>query len=162
MAANDPALQGFANAAGNYCKLIENIDPMDCRTCLATMAALLPKLNEAATGLPAVAGQTVHTGGPEFNARFELFSRIRSALGKLDSYRLEFDRADEEQDLSGSLADDFTDIYFDLRYGMDLLESQPDQPEIASASWRTSYDVHWREHLKGATVQLDTLLSSLC
>jgi len=161
MDANNTSLQRFTEAAASYCRLIEHIDPMDCRTCLATMAALLPQLDQAAQRLPPVETTAVHTGGPEYNARFELFSRIRSALGKLDSYRLEYDRPDEEQDLSGSLADDFTDIYFDLRYGLDLLEAQPDGTAMAAASWRTSYDVHWREHLNGAAVQLDTLLNSL-
>ena len=161
MDANNPTLPRFTEAATSYCQLIENIDPMDCRRCLATMAALLPQLNEAARQLPTVATTAVHTGGPEFNARFELFSRIRSALGKLDSYRLEYDQPDEEQDLSGSLADDFTDIYFDLRYGLDLLDAQPNGAEMASASWRTSYDVHWHDHLRGAAEQLKKLLASL-
>ena len=153
--------QAFAEAAGGYCRLIENIDPMDCRTCLATMAGILPQLGAAAEQLPATAPDSVHTGAMEINARFELFSRIRSALGKLDAYRLEYDHSDDEQDLSGSLADDFTDIYFDLRYGLDLLAAHPDDPELASASWKTSYELHWQEHLQGATRQLDTLLKSL-
>lgn len=153
--------QAFADAASSYCQLIENIDPMDCRTCLATMAGILPKLGTAAEQLPATAPDSVHTGAMEINARFELFSRIRSALGKLDAYRLEYDHPDEEQDLSGSLADDFTDIYFDLRYGLDLLAAHPDKPELASSSWKTSYELHWREHLLGATRQLDILLKSL-
>jgi hypothetical protein len=160
MSSNDTQ-QRFADAASSYCQLIENIDPMDCRTCLATMAGILPRLGSGAEQLPASEHDAVHTGAMEIDARFELFSRIRSALGKLDSYRLEYDHSDNEHDLSGSLADDFTDIYFDLRYGLDLLATQPDDPDLASASWKTSYDLHWREHLNGATQQLDTLLKSL-
>jgi hypothetical protein len=161
MDANDPTLLQFTSAAKGYCRLIENIDPMDCRTCLATMAGLLPQLGEAAEKLPMVPAEAVHTGSPEFDARFSLFSRIRSALGKLDAYRLEYDHPDEEQDLSGSLADDFTDIYFDLRYGLALLETHPDEPAKATDSWKTSYELHWKEHLDGATRQLDQLLKSL-
>ena len=153
--------QVFADAAGSYCQLIENINPLDCRTCLATMADILPRLGSAAEQLPTIAPDSVHTGAMEINARFELFSRIRSALGKLDAYRLEYDRSNDDQDLSGSLADDFTDIYFDLRYGLDLLTTHPNQPLLASASWKTSYELHWQEHLQGATRQLDTLLKSL-
>jgi len=153
--------QQFADTASGYCQLIENIDPMDCRTCLATMAGILPQLGTAAEQLPTTSHDSVHTGAMEINARFDLFSRIRSALGKLDSYRLEYDHSDSEHDLSGSLADDFTDIYFDLRYGLDLLASHPEEPELAGASWKTSYELHWQEHLRGATRQLDTLLNSL-
>ena len=159
-AKEDVSLQ-FESAANGYCRLIENIDPMDCRACLETMATLLPQLEQAAHRLPVVPAEAVHTGSPEFEARFKLFSRIRSALGKLDSYRLEYDHPDEEQDLSGSLADDFTDIYFDLRYGLALLETHPGEPKIAAASWKTSYNLHWREHLDGAIRQLDKLLKSL-
>jgi len=137
------------------------MDVTDCRACLAMMARLMPQLAEAAEQLPAVPSESVHTGSPEFEARFAMFSRIKSALGKLDSYRLEYDGPDEEQDLSGSLADDFTDIYFDLRYGLDLLDADPEAPEVAAASWKTSYDLHWNDHLDGARRQLADLLSKL-
>lgn len=161
MDANDPGLARIAETARKYCTLIETMDVTDCRACLETMARLMPQLAEAAERLPAVPSESVHTGSPEFEARFAMFSRIKSALGKLDSYRLEYDGPDDEQDLSGSLADDFTDIYFDLRYGLDLLDADPENPEVAAASWKTSYELHWSEHLVGARRQLAELLSKL-
>jgi len=161
MDANDPGLTRITETAREYCTLIENMDVTDCRACLGMMARLMPRLAEAAEQLPTVPTESVHTGSPEFEPRFAMFSRIKSALGKLDSYHLEYDGSDEEDDLSGSLADDFTDIYFDLRYGLDLLETDPGQPEVAAASWKTSYDLHWSEHLDGARRQLAELLSKL-
>ena len=161
MDANDPKLTRMAATAREYCDLIENMDTTDCRACLTTMARLLPRIGAAAEQLDAVPAEAVHTGTPNYDARFGLFSRIKSALGSLDTYHLEYDQPDDQLDLSGSLADDFTDIYFDLHYGLALLQEDPMQPELATASWRTSYELHWSEHLTGARHQLDALLKRL-
>lgn len=161
MDANDSKLTQMASAAREYCDLIENMDVTDCRACLATMSRLLPRVGHAAEQLDPEPSATVHTVSPDYDARFGLFSRIKSALGSLDSYRLEYDHPDNQQDLSGSLADDFTDIYFDLRYGLGLLESEPMRPQLATASWHTSFRLHWQEHLTAARGQLDDLLKRL-
>ena len=161
---NDSRLTQMIATAREYCELIENMDTTDCAACMSAMSRLLPRLERSAEALPESSELTVepvHTSTPDYEARFDLFSRIHTALGKIDSYHLEFDHPERADDNSGSLADDFTDIYFDLRYGLDLLDTHPEDPSLAVASWKTSYDLHWREHLRGARPQLTNILATV-
>jgi hypothetical protein len=155
MDSEDPLATPMVAAAREYCELIEHLDMQDCDTCLCRMARLLPRLHAAVTALPRTNGDAVYAGVQTLDSRFDLFSRIRAALGERDAYLLEFDRSQEDR--SGSLADDFTDIYFDLRFGLDLVESEPAQASAALASWRRSFDLHWGQHLVDAERQLYAL-----
>ena len=91
----------------------------------------------------------------DLDERFELYSHLRRVLGERDSYWLEFDAAPEEMHMSGSLADDLTDIYFDLRYGLDLLDEV--WPQRAAQAWQSTYRLHWGQHLVDAERHLYAL-----
>ncbi len=54
----------------------------------------------------------------------------------------------------GNLADDLTDLYFELQRGLDLLDLNTTQPLSALSLWRTGYQLHWKEHLESALQQL--------
>jgi hypothetical protein len=144
--------------ARDYCALIEVVgegkhDP----TWLEQMSALLPRLHAAIVAL----------GGPEdvpgrdlkadLDARFELFTRLRGLLGDRDAYWMEFDVAQDGQTMSGSLADDLTDIYCELKHGLRELDGDPDGPERALADWRKGFRVHWGQHLVDAERHLYAL-----
>ena len=86
-------------------------------------------------------------------------TRLRDLLGERDSYWMEYDAGDE-QCRSGSLADDLTDIYCELKYGLTLLDLQPDDPRSAFEGWRTGYRVHWGQHLLDAERHLYALQTS--
>ena len=79
-------------------------------------------------------------------------------LSSVPAY-LEFDAAGEDHCQSGSLADDLTDIYCELKYGLTLLDAQPDDPTEAFDGWRTGYRVHWGQHLVDAERHLYALQS---
>jgi hypothetical protein len=72
---------------------------------------------------------------------------------------MEFDGAGGEQSKTGSLADDLTDIYCELKYGLTLLDAQPEDPDEAFEGWRTGYRVHWGQHLVDAERHLYSLQS---
>jgi len=76
-------------------------------------------------------------------------------LGDRDSYWLEFDASPEEMHMSGSLADDLTDIYFDLQHGLQLLDEA--WPQQAAQAWQSSYRMHWGQHLVDAERHLYAL-----
>jgi hypothetical protein len=155
----DIRLTDMATAARDYCDLIEGIELNDCTTCLERMARLLPRLHAAVSALPSYLPiPAVFTGADDLEERFEMFSRMRKALGSLDGYWLEYDRSQLDSDKSGSLADDFTDIYFDLKHGLEMLSANPKGFADAAASWKTSFRLHWGQHLVDAERQLYALL----
>lgn len=143
---------GLARA---YCELIEGAERIDAEW-LHKVAVLLPRLHGAVVAL----GSVVDEGGADdpldgdLDARFELFAELRQLLGSWDGYWMEFDVAQDGQSMSGSLADDLTDIYCELKHGLRLLEQQPGQ---ALEEWRSGYRVHWGQHLLDAERHLYTL-----
>jgi hypothetical protein len=105
-------------------------------------------------------------GGSEFvpehadlDARFDLFTRLRTRLGERDVYWLEFDhpedaRADDDH-RTGSLADDLTDIYFELKRGLRLLDAAG--PDEVAHLWGVGFKRHWGQHLVDAERHLYAL-----
>lgn len=153
-----PEFARMRQAAQEYCHLIEQIDGSDGEW-LRRLAALLPRLHAAVTelGPGALGGQ--RRIDVNLDARFELYTHLRGILGDRDGYWMEFDPLTDEQCKSGSLADDLTDIYCELKYGLTLLDTQPDDPNEAYEGWRTGYRVHWGQHLVDAERHLYSLQS---
>ena len=153
-----PELSRMRAIAEEYCRLIEGLEhrPADW---LERLNALLPRLHAAVASLAGNRGDGHHYLEPNLDARFELYTRLRELLGDRDSYWMEFDGAGEEHCKSGSLADDLTDIYCELKYGLTLLDTQPEAPDDAFEGWRTGYRVHWGQHLVDAERHLYSLQS---
>jgi len=49
--------------------------------------------------------------------------------------------------MTGSLADDLTDIYCELKHGLRMVD---DYPELSLGAWQESFTCHWRDHLADA------------
>ena len=154
MAGFSESLTEMVDAAGDYCRLIDNA-PARPGDWLELLFRLMPRLHAAVTALNAYDTGDIPPCETDLDARFELYSHLRKLLGELDSYWLEFDAAPEEVHMSGSLADDLTDIYFDLRYGLDLLDEV--WPQRAAQAWQSSYRMHWGQHLVDAERHLYAL-----
>ena len=140
---SEPALAELADCARRYCGLIESVDHAD-GTWLREMSHLLAGLHLAAERLEP-ASQGVHAiPAPDLDARFELYTHLRELLGVRDDYLL-------EGDLAGSLADDLTDIYCEMKHGIRLFEQDPC---LAAVNWRCGYQAHWGAHLMDAARHL--------
>ncbi len=112
-------LTEMVGVAEHYCKLIEGLAD-DSDQWLAALYQLMPRLHSAVTLLNTYNTGDLQISGVDLDERFELYSRLRKRLGERDSYWLEFDATPEEMHMSGSLADDLTDIYFDLQHGLTI------------------------------------------
>lgn len=160
-----PQTEQMVEVAQRYCELIEQATESPSHvTWLDDVAALLPRINAAVAALDADL-RTEMSVSPDLESRFELFSRLYSLLGELDSYWLEFDILGDDACKSGSLADDLTDIYCELKSGLDLVQVGADDvgERRAVASWRDSYRNHWGRHLLDAQrhlIDLDLLTNS--
>jgi len=136
----------LTQVAQTYCELIEGSGNGNDHW-LEQLASLLPRLHAAVASLEAEEKRQGHALAADLDARFELYTRLRGLLGKRDSYWMEFDVAGDGQSKSGSLADDLTDIYCELKHGLTLSEGTPDR---ALEEWRNGYRLHWGQHLVDA------------
>jgi len=137
--------------ARGFCHLIEDAEQAGADW-LERVSCLLPRIHAAVVGLRRVAiDDAPQCLVPDYELRFGLFMRLHQRLGERDRYGLEFDALGTGPcALTGSLADDLTDIYFELRRGLDVLDHDPDRPERAVSVWRSGFLQHWGQHLVDA------------
>lgn len=141
-----PQAYELTQVAQTYCRLIEGSNGEN-NGWLEQLANLLPRLHAAVASLDGGIKNHNHALVADLDARFELYTHLRDLLGRRDSYWMEFDVAGDGQTKSGSLADDLTDIYCELKHGLKLLEGTPD---IALEGWRNGFRMHWGQHLVDA------------
>jgi len=146
--------------ARQYCDFIEslNVDnqPLASAELLKKLNYLLPRLHASIAIVVEVAGREGFADNIDIESRFSLFSQLRDILGEMDPYWMEFDVARDGQEMSGSLADDLTDIYWELKIGLQSLEQDEDLAPTLS-SWGASYRLHWGQHLVDAERHLYSL-----
>lgn len=139
----------LAQAAEQYCSIVEHLDRPD-GDWLEQLSCLLPRIHAAVIGLGELRTEACGSvSNREYDSRFELYTHLRRLLGDRDHYSLEFDPGDSGS-MSGSLADDITDIYFELRRGLDVLRDDPDHLRAAASVWRSGFRWHWGQHLVDA------------
>lgn len=137
------------DVAREYCQLIETADDAG-PDWLERLSGLLPQLH---AGLTELRGYTDRAAAndcdDDLDARFSCFSRLHRLLGDRDPYWLEFDSGDDGPGMTGSLADDLTDIYWELKNGLALMEDE-DDTDSAFGGWELGFRMHWGQHLLDA------------
>ena len=82
--------------------------------------------------------------------------RLHRALQFDRTFRLAYGKSHLRQQSCDRLADDFTDMYFDLKFGLDLLKTEPAQ---AINVWQCSFYMHWGQHLLDAESRLNAVVA---
>lgn len=141
--------QELAGSASEYCRLIEQVDRVGS-SWLESLARLLPRIHAAVLALEEVDVREAYSFSADYERRFALYSRLHRLLGERDHYRMIFDSEQVGALVSGSLADDITDIYFELKSGLDILRQDPEHPGRAASTWRQGFIMHWGQHLVDA------------
>ncbi len=149
----------LVNAARSYCRLIDHL-PGSQDNGLLLLVKLLPRLHAAIVALhPSISADLPVPESQDFDNRFELFSWLRDRLGSRDGYWMEYDDAgldkESRERMSGSLADDLTDIYFELKQGLQMLDSR--SPDQIANWWQNGFHLHWGQHLVDAERHLYSL-----
>jgi hypothetical protein len=139
--------------ARRYCALIETSGTKNA-SWLKEVALLLPRLRAVVKSLNDRSYKDIAVLFPDLDARFELYTHLVNLLGDRDSYWHEFDREDDTHAMTGSLADDLTDIYCELKHGLRTLKEDPEQSLLA---WQEGFARHWGQHLVDAERQLSVL-----
>ena len=145
--------------AAEYCSLIEQVDDNE-QDIFPSLIRILPRLHASMQAFVDNKEADCDIQDADLDARFELFSRLRQLLGDRDGYWLEFDVRSNEECKSGSLADDLTDIYCELKSGLLSLEENTKDQDAAIDDWRCGFKVHWGKHLVDAEKHLYDLQSS--
>jgi hypothetical protein len=140
--------------ARRYCSVIESLDDGN-RGYLSQLNEILPRLHAAMTAVPSSEEGSYETN-VDLDQRFELFSRLHRLLGDLDGYWMEYDVAPDRQEMSGSLADDLTDIYCELKNGLKRLDGSDDTVRTLGR-WRVGFCKHWGQHVVDAERHLYAL-----
>jgi hypothetical protein len=142
--------------AKRYCELIE-VSSTGRTYWLKDVAELLPRLHAAVNSLNGHVYKADVILTPDLDARFELYTQMVETLGDRDSYWLEFDRVEDSLTMTGSLADDLTDIYCELKHG---LRTADEDPEHSVHAWLAGFASHWGQHLTDAGRHLAALASA--
>jgi hypothetical protein len=141
----------MAQLAAEYCALIDwfGDEGLDGHR-LERLKTLLPKLHLAVISLVVPQGGYNRYFLPDDEARFELYIRLHHTL--LSDPQLCCGKKDSQwrAKLCDHLADDLTDMYFDLKQGLDRLVKDPNNPEHAVHDWLCSFYMHWGQHLLDA------------
>lgn len=159
MAEKASSEQRFIEAASEYCELVASLESYPRHRWLARVAQVLSRIEEAMESVAARRGVSPAAPAPcstwsELEAHFELYSRIKKFLAEEDEYWSEGDLAVGDGHKTGSLADDFTDIFFEISRGIGLLAAGERTGPQAFQAWTLGYGAHWRQHLVDACKQL--------
>lgn len=151
-----PQADNLVEVAREYCAFIDTAEE-GMGVCLDPLRQLLVRLHAAIEAVDTVSDTVPPAYPVDLDQRFELFSRLRRLLGSLDGYWLEFDVAQDGQEMSGSLADDLTDIYCELKLGLRRLDVGRGDPMAALGQLRSGFRIHWGQHLVDAERHLYSL-----
>ncbi len=153
----DQELQDLSGVARSYCALIESVDRVDSRW-LDKLWRLLPRLHVAVMAVETASSeQSDLQVEMDMEGRFRMFSRLHRLLGDRDAYWLEYDVLQGMSEMSGSLADDITDIYYELKQALAQLDRDPDHPGRAAGMLSQGFVDHWGQHLVDAERHLHEL-----
>lgn len=147
----------FIETARAYCDLIDGIGKVRSREeSLLQLRETLGKLHLQVMALGAEEPRKVPDyEHADFEARFELFLRVKGRLGESDRYHIDLVDSGSDEEPLGSLADDFTDIYFDLQQGLRAVDAEPDKLEKPVHEWLETFRLHWGQHLFDAVFALN-------
>lgn len=152
----DPPDCCFAKSVKDFCRLVEEHESFgsDGKRWLHQIGQVMLRLEQTIQPLRNGAIEAEYSMLQDLEGRFTLYKRLKSFLGPFDDYWSESDLEAGDGLKTGSLADDITDIYFDLKRGLSLYLAGLEHESEALALWVYSHRVHWEQHVRDATKQL--------
>jgi hypothetical protein len=143
-------LNRFRSLAAEYVRLVEG--ETDADAVLVGSQTLLPSLYLAALALPEAAGTDGCNDrlGPSDEEWKAQYARLSEVLGAKGLYWEVYDPRGFEpgEVVAGSLADDLSDVWRDLKRGSAFWELG--RSDDAVWSWRFHFEIHWGDHVANA------------
>lgn len=142
----------MAATADDYCDLIDNFHNLgQDRSWLLRMVKLLPRLHVAVIALAPSTDHYDPYRFPDDDKRCELYMHLYHVLQADQTLRSAYGQSVLWQQFCDRLADDFADMYFDLKLGLEILSVDPVK---ATNLWLCSFYMHWGQHLLDAECRL--------
>ncbi|MGX2038840.1 DUF5063 domain-containing protein [Methylocaldum sp. MU1018] len=153
-------LAAVAEAANDYCRLIEHIKANRLEEWLKCVESALLTLDAAVRRLASQELYHAYKLAPDLDARFESYLRLKRYLDGYDELSPSSDFRTYDDLSIGSLSENLTDIYFEVRRGLASYEAGLTDEQSARRIWSDGYRNYWRQHLKEACKRLDLIHSS--
>jgi hypothetical protein len=155
----------FGDIAERFCALVDSSKNFNRNEFASQTYRILPKLIDQAIGLPDVeSSDNDEPKGKNVRQRAEewdwLYNSLKEKFGEWDIYRQVFDPTRDTEAIHGSLADDITDIYRDLKEGVVLKETGRSAPEDFIWIWRLGFYSHWGKHAIDALLAIHIQLQN--
>lgn len=145
------SLMDMTAIAREYCALVENLEDAPVgEAWIRRMGRLLPRLHTAIVLLETPQQYSYAHHLENDDVRCELFMRLNEFFLSDEQIWPDFDKYDLKLHMCESLAYDFTDMYFDLKHGLELLDIYHNHPNHAASNWRSSFLYHWGRQLVDA------------
>ena len=161
----------FMSVSKEFCSVIDSAPNLDRTELLVQVYKILPRLICEAITLPNVElneddSQEEESRKWQARARLrlsdaqfgQLYESLKLKLGDLNLYWEVWDPTKDNEAIHGALADDFADIYRDLKEGLNLSETDQALPEDNIWHWRLGYYSHWGKHTIDALRTIHFLL----
>ena len=151
MGDDNELMQKFRSAAMKFIEVVDAAPQIEADTFLADVGRSMAELYSIALSLPAVEPGTTGTDEPPFQTgKWDTLRRsLQEKIGALDTYWQVFDSTSKEEPVQSSLAGDISEIYFDLKHGLELEQTDAARSDVLF-DWRLDFRQHWGRHLLGA------------
>jgi len=164
---NREIVDRFSVVAQQFCSIVDSAPGLDRTELLLEIYRILPSLIHEAVGLPEVELSEKHDElAPKLRSlkvrqeqHTQLYNTLKERLGDWDLYRQVFEPTKDQEAIFGTLADDFADIYRDLKKGLILVETPQAPPGDSIWIWRVLFYSHWGQHAIGALGTIHDRLS---
>ncbi|SRR5260221_10095763 len=163
--AKQETVRRFAEEAEIFCTLLESSQDYTPNQFVAQIAQSIAGLYRAALMLPDVEVSDEDTVDSISELiRAEIYRKIDLMLGRFNIYQEmfdPFDLSDSASPVMPSIADDLTDIYLDVKKGVDTFNSGLDEDvNRAIWQWKFTFRIHWGYHLVGALRAVHRILAN--
>jgi hypothetical protein len=145
-----------AEAANHYCHLIEQTEHFDIAVWIENLRQILLKLESilALCDWDNTRSRFAYPSISDLDGRFELYLRLKSYLEGRDEFWSEEDLAANDDFMSGSLSENLTDIYCELKRGLAFCAAGLEGEQLARQVWFDGYHFYWHRQLSEALSHL--------
>jgi hypothetical protein len=143
MTDNAELMKRFRAAATEFIKAVDSAPHLECEAFLATVGRSMAELYNAALFLPPVVPKTEGVDETPFQKDewSKLHRSLQKKLGPLDAYWQIFDSTEKQEPVQGSIAQDISEIYFDLQQSLHQERTGIPKSDLAF-DWRFDFRSH--------------------
>ena len=155
-------VQRFAGSARAFCLLIEGCEALTPSALAREAASLLALLRKAGQALPDVAAvsENLIENHVSSGLAADVSRRVSCKFGRHNMYWEIYDPFEMEEPVAATLADDFADIYGELKDGLVTFDSRSERDVLEAVwHWRFGFENHRGRHLVDALRTLHRIIS---